>query len=836
MSRGAPLELVTDRLAPGALEVACVAGEEALSETYAYRVDLVTELPFSVASEALFGERATLLLGSGASGRAVCGIVRSIESRGSRDTRAGQRTALSIELVPRLALLRERVAYRIFQDAGAGEIAKALLDAWEVPHRLALHEPRARWEYCVQYGESDHDFLKRVLAADGIFFHFAQPSEEARARGACEVVVLGDTPEAHEGPERRWFDEAPGGVAGEGALLAAETPLLRGRTEGALGDGAEDQVLEWRLRRTLAPGAVLLRDYLPSNARFDLAHGAHAAERVAEIDRAYTFLPPRRMSGDPKVDAAHARRELERVRAATRVHEGRSNCRALAVGRRFRVEETAPPELEGEFVAVRLACDARSSKIEGGPDATFEARVEARRSDEPLRPPPGPARPAPPLDTAVVVGPPGAETFTDGLGRIKVQFRWDLERPADERSSAWLRVAQPWSGAGFGASFLPRVGMEVLVSYVGGDVNRPLVTGCVPNSDNPGPFAMPGDSTKSGIVSRSSPGGTGGNRFVLDDAAESERIVLHAERDLETRVRREHRTLVEGNQVLDVGGARGVRVKGDRAEEIEENDALAVGGKRRVDVAGTHALRVGGQASATYAAGLGVEVRGAAAVRIAGETDVRLDGRLLVGLERDAVVRSEEHTALVVGAHAAPRSLLVHVEGTSVSQATKTLELSSDEAIRLRVGGSSILVTKEAIQLSATKVRLDADTIEIVGDAVQVKASSLARIEGKKAFFLSEGASVCLTAEAKIDGSAVKLKSPPDASDGPAAKPKPPAPTKLELRDQDGNPLPGERFIVKLDDGTERSGVLDENGEAVLPDLEGSAKIVFPDLPGFEGG
>lgn len=822
----------TEDLAPGALEVASFRGEEALSAAYSYRVELVTELPFAVAEGALLGRRARLFLASAGQPRTVAGVVRSVESLGARDTRAGLRAALAVELVPRLALLRERVAHRIFQDAGADEIARSLLDAWGVPCRFALHEDRDPWEYCVQYGESDYDFLLRVLAAEGIFFHFAQPSPDAGPT-EDEIVVLGDTPAAHEVPGARWF---AGDGAADGGEIDAAWPVLRGRVEGALGDATGEQMLAWRRRRTLAPGAVTLRDYRPSNARFDLVQAARAEERIGDVDRVYTFLPARRLTGRPAADAARARRELERVRGQAHVHEGRTTSRALAVGRRFHVEESAPAELDGEFVVVRLACEGRSPKLAEDGAALFEARVEARRSDEPLRPPPGPARPAPPLDTAVVVGPAGAEVHTDTLGRVKVQFRWDLDRPAGEHSSAWLRVAQPWSGAGFGAAFLPRPGMEVLVSYVGGDVNRPIVTGCVPNSDNPGPFAMPAEQTRTGIVSRSVPGGGDGNQLYLDDAAGGERIVLHAHRDLETRVRREQRTVVDGDQKLDVGGARAVKVRGDRTGEIEANDALAVGGSRRVDVAGAHALRVGGAASASYAADLGVEVRGGTGLRVAGDTEVRLDGRLAIGLEADAVVRAEEHTALVVGAHAAPRSLLVHVEGTSVSEATRTLELCSDEAIRLRVGDSSILLTKDAIQLSAAKVRLDAAVVEIVGDTVSAKASELARVEGKKAFLLSEGASVCLTNEAKIDGAKVRLKAPPDASDGPAARPKAPPPTKIKLADQDGNPVPGERFVVTLGDGTERSGVLDENGEAVLPDVEGSAKIAFPDLPAFGGG
>ena len=831
------IEIATDRLAAGALVVVRAAGEEALSESYAYRAEVVSAEPLAAIEEALLGERATLVFTSGASARRVCGVVRSVESMGVRDTPAGPMTALAIEVVPRLALLRERVTYRIFQGATAVEIAKALLDAWEVPFRFSLHEPRGPWEYCVQYGESDYDFLRRVLAADGIYFFFAQPSEEAIASGRAEIVVLGDTGEAHEVPEQRWFDE--GGEAGKQGDPGV--PVLRSRTEGALADGGTEHVMDLRRRRTIAPGRLVLRDYLPSNARFDLAHAARSGEGAGAVDRVYTYLPARRMTGDPGADAAHARRELERARGGARVHEARTNCRSLAVGRRFRVEETSPPDLEGELVVVRLSCEGRNPRVTGasvgaasGP--VFEARIEARRAEEPLRPGPPGARPSPALDTAVVVGPSGAETFTDSMGRVKVQFRWDLDRPADERSSAWLRVAQPWSGAGFGAAFLPRVGMEVLVSYVGSDVNRPVVVGCVQNSDNPGPFAMPGDAAKSGVVTRSTPGGAGGNKIVLDDAADGERILFFAQRDLETRAVREARTIVGGNQVIEVAGARGLTVAGGRAEEVEKDDALSVGGERRVEVAGKHALRVGGQASASYAAGLGVEVRETAALRVGGPAEARFEGRIAIGLERDAVIRAEEHTAVVVGAHAAPRSLIVHVEGTSVSEATKTLEITSEEAIRLRVGDASIAITKDAIQLSAKKVRIDAEAIEIVGDAVQIQGKSLARVEGKKAFLISEGATVCLTSDAKIDGAQVKLKSPPDDSDGPEARPNPPPPTRIVLADQAGNPVPGARFVVKLADGTERGGVLDEKGEAVLHDLEGSAKIVFPDLPALKGG
>ncbi|MFT3764754.1 MAG: type VI secretion system tip protein TssI/VgrG [Minicystis sp.] len=824
-----PFVLASERLGPADVDVVRFRGEEAISEGFEYAVEIVSPLPYAALEEALFGQQARLIMEAPAGPRAVTGIVRTIAAQGARDTPGGRRTAASLQIVPRLSLLANQRSSRIFQNKNVAEIVAQILGAWGIPHRFALVEPHESWEYCVQHQESDDAFLRRLLSAEGVYFFFVSP---AGAGVGEEVVVFADAPAGHEAPLERWLGDG----AARSPAEVAEVPRLRVAVDGALVSEAE-QLVRWTRSRAMAPGSVRLRDYAPNRALHDLATraGVPAGAEGASIGRVYTYLPARPLTGSTLGDEATTRRALEQARARAVRYEGAGDCRRLAAGQRFFVEATGEHGLDGEHVVVRLTCEGRTPELVHDAGFVYQTSFEAIGAGDPLRPPPAPPRPAPPLDTAVVTGPPGAETHTDALGRVQVRFRWDLDNPEAATSSCWLRVAQGWSGAGYGVHFLPRVGMEVLVGYLGGDIDRPVVLGCVPNSATPGPFPLPAEAAQSGIVTRSMNGGAGSS-LVFDDTAESERIVVSAQRDMETVVRNEQRTEVAGRQAIAVGKERVLAVKGRRVDEIAAEDRLTVGGDRRVDVAGEHALRVAGPASGDYQAGLGVNVKGEAALHVDGEAAAQVNGPLRLDVEDDAVVRGAGHAVLLVGSHAAARSLLVHVEGTSSYESTKTLEISSDQSIVLRCGDSSIVITPSSIQLVSAKVRIDADTLESAGDTVNVKAGKLARIEGKKAFLLSDGASVCLTANAKVNGGKVQLGSPPDGSDGPEARATPPPPTKLKLADQDGNPLPGERYVLVLGDGSERGGVLDANGEAILPGLEGAAKIRFPDLPSWKGG
>lgn len=210
------------------------------------------------------------------------------------------------------------------------------------------------------------------------------------------------------------------------------------------------------------------------------------------------------------------------------------------------------------------------------------------------------------------------------------------------------------------------------------------------------------------------------------------------------------------------------------------------------------------------------------------EGDVRLD------VKGVTAARHEDTLFVSVGTGDQPASHLLHVEGTSTHEARETLELTSDKEIVLRSGESTIRISPDAIQITTAKLRVDAEDIELVGTAVQVKGERFVRVEGEKVFALGGGAGLSLTSTAKLNGSQVKLGTAPDSSDGPEAKKQEVAPTRIELRDQEGAPVANERCLVRLSDGTTRAAVTDYEGIARLYDLTGSATVDFIDLASWE--
>jgi len=190
------------------------------------------------------------------------------------------------------------------------------------------------------------------------------------------------------------------------------------------------------------------------------------------------------------------------------------------------------------------------------------------------------------IQTAVVTGPSGEEIHVDEHGRIKVQFHWDRENPADETSSCWIRCEQDWSGPGWGFWWVPRIGMEVVVHFVDGDPDRPLVSGCVYNASNPTPYALPDEKTKSTIKSNSSLGGGGFNEFRYEDKAGEEEIFTHAQKDYDEVVENDHSTLVHHDQTNEVDNDQTQTIHNDQTERVDVDQTMSVGGNRDVHVEG----------------------------------------------------------------------------------------------------------------------------------------------------------------------------------------------------------------------------------------------------------
>ncbi len=804
-----------------------------MSAPYSARIVLETDIRADQVADLVLGRSATLGFGSGPRLREVGGIVQGVHTcpsaHGSK--RLVRDNEVELVVTPVLSLLRGRKTSRVFQDSSVVQIVSAVLTEWQIEHRWALSSPRSAWDYCVQHQESDLDFIERVLAAEGIFYFFEPGRSRLGDDGDGMSVVFGDSTAAY----------AIGSDAtGERRLSLLEAPRHQPGAHG-------DRMFEFGERRSLQTATVMQREYNPGRAGTDTSAQA-SATRGPKADTfsrpllrsSYEYMPPRPLD----VHARGAVVALEQQRREASTYDGECAAPRLAVGQIFDLDSAGTGSLEGAYAVIALETyghDPRYFHDDSAADETLRQKLRAVRADEVYRPAPAKRALHHGLDTAVVVGPLGAPLATDSLGRVRVRFHWDDDRPglADDgrewnQRSSWLRVAQAWNGGGAGAFFLPRVGSEVLVGYLGGDLNRPIIIGSLPNSANPPPFSLPIDAGKSGIVTRGLSDDVR-SELVFDDTggresarlASQRRLELSGLQDVDVSAGRDQTTKVRNDSSLDVGGARRETVSGDRTVSVAGTSALEAGENLAVRVAGhtsasleSLSLHVRSDATATFTGPLECAAMSDVRLDVEGITALRHEGTLFVG----------------VGTPDKPAAHLLHVTGASTHEAGGPIELVSDREIVLRVGASTLRISPEAIQLETPRFRVDAPSLELVGEALQIDAEKFVRIQGDKVFVLSSSASLALTTIAKLNGTAIKLGAPPDANDGPEAKKPGGPPTRIRLVDDQGMPIAGERCEVHLSDGSSRAAVTNVQGIATLFDLTGSAEVDFIDLPQWKAG
>jgi type VI secretion system secreted protein VgrG len=489
------------------------------------------------------------------------------------------RAEVRLTVVPALQLMELRRDTRIFQEMSVPDILDDVLTkglgGFGRTHRLQLDRTYPVCEYRVQYDETDLDFALRLMEEEGIVFFFDHEGEK-------EELVLVDDPARHdpidrpdgEALEMRLFE------SGQGNLEVVRELHRRGKmrptklslrhwawTRSAMVEGdAEGQ----------APGA----DELPDGA----ASGA-AREEYDHDARPLTFHEYSEPTFGQNDNADQIRLRREAQARDARVGFGRSTVVAMRAGRTFSVSGHRAIELDGEYlltaVTHRFSVDAEGERYAN----TFECLPMGI----PFRPVRTRRKPrVPGVQTAIVVGPAGEEIFTDIHGRIKVQFHWDRVGVEDEHSSCFMRVMQPWAGEGWGFVFIPRIGMEVVVTFVNGDPDRPLVTGTVYNGTHGSPYPLPDEKTKSTIKTRSSPNSEGYNELTFEDAAGEEQIIVHAQKDYNETVENDHNTTVHNNQTLTVdanqtetvGGDQTITVKKNQTETVKENVTITVEGER----------------------------------------------------------------------------------------------------------------------------------------------------------------------------------------------------------------------------------------------------------------
>lgn len=529
---------------------------EEMSRPFEYVAELLSEQE-DIDPNDLLGESMTILvrLADGRT-RYFNGLVSHFSYGGVEGNYAVYRAVLR----PWIWFLTRNVNCRIFQELTVPQVfEKVVKDTHGFSDfRLSLTESYKQREYCVQYRESDFDFVSRLLEEEGIFYFFEH--EDGK-----HTMVLGDSYSAYRPIQ---------GSSENGTNIPYRLP-------GESGVELE-HISQWQVLHELQPTAVALDDFDFKKPRVDLLSRSTISRPHARAEYEVYEYPGRYYENADGNFLARVR--VEELQSRFKRLAGESDHREMTPGKLFNLVDYPfrgasdhPRASENaEYVLLKTEIEVESAEVEqmrANAENRFSVKFVALPSRDPFRPArtiPKPVVHGP--QTAIVVGKAGEEIWTDKYGRVKLQFHWDREGQSDENSSCWVRVSQSWAGSNWGSIHIPRIGQEVVVSFLEGDPDRPLITGRVYNEDCMPPYPLPDRQNQSGIVSRSTKGGTSEtfNELRFDDTKGEETIYFHAERDFER--------VVENNDVLKVGsseaadGSQTIEIWKNRSAEIKTGD------------------------------------------------------------------------------------------------------------------------------------------------------------------------------------------------------------------------------------------------------------------------
>jgi type VI secretion system secreted protein VgrG len=609
-------------------------GTENISRLFRYELDLISD-DDSIAANDIVGQNVTFSVKlTDDSPRFFNGFVSELVAGDTEDGRRNYRATV----VPWLWFLSQTADCRIFQKKTAVEIIEEIFkDLGFSDYEFQTKEQYAQRDYCVQYRETDFNFVSRLMEDEGLFYYFRH--EEGK-----HTLVLGDHTGAYTDCKENEVD----------------FPSSRGQ------DAVTDHIKSWSHRFGFVSGKWAHTDYNFETPSTSLASNSNSVVNLSGIDKYEIYDYPgeygQKSDGDKNIKLRMEEEEVDHDTV-----NGTSLCKTFTPGGKFKITgERAGGDKDGSFVITsvqHIATETLSYESGGSVAQDYSNSFTCIPDTVVFRP----ARVSPEpmisgVQTAVVVGPSGEEIYTDEYGRVKVQFHWDREGQRNESSSCWIRVAHSSAGKKWGFMSIPRIGQEVVVDFLEGDPDRPLVVGSVYNAEQMPPYELPANQTRSYIKTNSSKGGDGFNEIRIEDKKDSEQIFFHAERNMDVRVKNDSKERVganrhlivgsdsnggEGDQVELVHGNKHLNIKNDHVEKIDKNMYLTVaeneevvvngdlietvGGNAHLDIGGNQAESVGGDVSLNVGGGLDQKVGTNAALE-AGQA-VHIKGGMNVVIE-----------------------------------------------------------------------------------------------------------------------------------------------------------------------------------------------------------
>jgi type VI secretion system secreted protein VgrG len=547
-----------------------MSGTEALSQPFLWDLDLLSEKG-DINPDDLLGQKVSVscTLPNGKQ-RFFHGYVTEFSQGGWLQRYYRYRATVR----PWYWLLTRTADCRIYQALTVPQIFEEVVKQYGfTDYELRLsgsYQPR---EYCVQYRESDFNFLSRLLEHEGIYFFFEHTASK-------HTLVLVDDPSKHqtfEGYETVPY-YAPGG----------KDPLRK-----------RDHLESWAYTRTVLPGSFATSDFDFEKPRKSLAGSATIAREHQQSTYEVFDYPGELPQLDSQQSDRMANVRIQELQASYMVANGHGNAAGLSTGLRFTLDKYPRKDLNIAYVITQATYTLTADAYEPGAaheESTFEVAIEAIDARTHFRPA---RRTRKPMihgaQTAMVVGPAGEEIYTDKYGRVKVQFHWDRYGKQDEQSSCWVRVAQLWAGKNWGMIHIPRIGQEVIVSFLEGDPDRPIITGRVYNGDAMPPYGLPDNATQSGIKSRSSKGGADANfnEIRFEDLKGSEQLYIHAEKNQDGVVENDETHSVGHDRSKTIVNDEITKVGNDRTETVGHNESISIGVSRSEQVGANEDIRIG---------------------------------------------------------------------------------------------------------------------------------------------------------------------------------------------------------------------------------------------------
>ena len=715
---------------------------ERLSSPFECSLSLASE--DEVKFDEVVGKEALLTIFGEEAERYFHGIISEFSHTGSK----GHFYLYQAKVVPALWLLFLRQNCRIFQNKNIPDIVKQLLQENGISSDRFAFRLQTKYEareYCVQYRESDLNFISRLLEEEGIFYFFEHAQDK-------HVLVLGDSTVAHQ-------------------PIQGEAEVIFRAFEGMVPD--RECVYSFACSKKIISGKVTQKDFNFEKPSLDLT----AKEQGESFQKLEVYDYPGEY-GDQGGGKRLTQVRLQEVMTFKEKVDGQSVCPRFVPGFKFTLKDHDWDDLNREYLLVELThagnqpqaleeqagselVSSYSNEFVGIP-SSIEFRPE-RITPKPMVEGP---------QTALVVGPKGEEIHTDKYGRVKVQFHWDREGARDEKSSCWIRVGSNFAGGQYGIIFTPRIGQEVIVDFLEGDPDKPIITGRVYNADNMPPYTLPNEKTKSTIKSNSSIGGKGFNEIRFEDEKGKEQLFIHAEMDEDIRVKNDCREWI--------GNDRHLVIKRDKVEKVERDQNVKIERDEVREITRDHHLKINGKEA--------IEVTGSRSVSVTGDV-----------IEVFKANHSEQVTQNYY-----VKGMNVVVEGMT--------------GLTIKVGGSFITLNPGGVFISGPMVMINSGGAPLAGIAKPAVPPSPPLIAADAAD--------------SVPGKDVTYQAPSHKVPTEEEKQKKKSWIEIELVDEDDNPIPGERYKVTLPDGrTVAEGTLDENGFARVDGIDpGTCKITFPRL------